>query len=594
MRVPVKGFTIDGEHSKDLDDALWIEENQFDRTTTISIHIADVSNYVELGSEIDKTAYSLTETVYFVRGNKPMIPRELAEDKLSLLPGEPRDTLTIECVFDEHDNLKSSRIFESVLVSKEKFSYAKADELLEPDSCHSLSEQMRLCNVWAQKLQLARKETGALSGIDLLLAKTCIDEDGRVVVYNFRSEQVVCEFMILANTIAAQTAVKGSIPFLYRNQCVKSITPPREKIADSVAGASEVTFLVGMLSNWFERATYNPYIIGHFALALNAYCHFTSPIRRYADLVNHRILKACLQNQPQPYTLSELEALAEHINTKKIELKEIAEERQKRRDEKATENTIKSQHLLDEMNQKDFSKVLKFGLLNSATAQIKTEIIRRLELKLLQPMDYCLLLFKANDKDLIQRALTAVAASPHIGITVLTMKCQIDADWAEYRWTVDSGKNSFNAWAIAVVSGEELTSVYPGQAQGKQDAKSLAAVEFLKAYVNSALVSPSERWIPPASVAPALEASCAPVIDVTDIENTNNHVGLLQEIADKSKQPLPVYSFEESEMSLFVCTCTTTWQGEKYTGQGIFNSKKGAKQLAAKSVLDALSPKILL
>ena len=84
---------------------------------------------------------------------------------------------------------------------------------------------MKLCNVWSQKLQLTRKKTGALSGIDLLLANTSIDEDGKIVVYNFRVEQVVSEFMILANIIVADTAAKGNLPFLYRNQAAKSIAP---------------------------------------------------------------------------------------------------------------------------------------------------------------------------------------------------------------------------------------------------------------------------------------------------------------------------------------------------------------------------------
>ncbi|ACB54409.1 putative exonuclease [Crocosphaera subtropica ATCC 51142] len=175
-REAVLGFTIDGETSKDLDDALWIEPKQ--SGAVVSVHISDVSAIIQPGSSLEANALSQVETRYLATKNKPMFPHELSEDKLSLLEDKLRLTVTIRITLDESANIKNTSLHLAHLTSLQRFSYSAADATLH-DPSSPFFQMLRYCELWAQKLAWKRQDVGAIGlsrvgGVNL-------DEEGRIL-----------------------------------------------------------------------------------------------------------------------------------------------------------------------------------------------------------------------------------------------------------------------------------------------------------------------------------------------------------------------------------------------------------------------------
>ena len=167
-----------------------------------------------------------------------------------------------------------------------------------------------------EEAEPAKTRQGSISWIEVGKGQY-LDEDGKLTSADkmrFHSQVIIMEMMVLANTAIANWLSERDIPALYRNHTAKTIAPGQDKILEALRVLGSEKAIRDRLTQYLNRAEYSSSLVGHFALNLGAYTHFTSPIRRLADLINHRIIKAELRGEASPYSKKELDTLAAHIN----------------------------------------------------------------------------------------------------------------------------------------------------------------------------------------------------------------------------------------------------------------------------------------
>jgi len=295
-RKEVRGLTIDGPRSLDLDDAIWLEKNGDDYIVHVSI--TDLS-IVKIDSYEDKNALRQGYTHYFSTGNRPLFPRKLSEKYLSLLEKKKRPTLTVSIPINENIEIGEAKIEQTFIRSYKKLSYEQAEKLMDSDDDPFLAEAYHL----SKKLFEKRRAEGALVYYDKNNDFTT-DEEGNIIILTeerkYNSHILIQEFMILANQAVAQFFVKNDITGLFRNHRAKRLAPDRNDLLIDLENTlaegnyNRINTFRNKLNLILERALYEPTVSGHYGLNLPVYLHFTSPIRRYADLVNHRQLVAFL------------------------------------------------------------------------------------------------------------------------------------------------------------------------------------------------------------------------------------------------------------------------------------------------------------
>lgn len=310
-------FTVDPADAKDHDDALSYRD-MGGGLVEVGVYIADVSRYVPCGGPVDVEAKERGTSVYLCDGVLPMLPQRLSEDLCSLLPDRDRLTLGIIFVMDRAARVKGREFISALVRSKARLSYEDAQAYLDgaPDG-GLLSGALRELAGLAGRLAEARAARGALS-LDVPEPEVHLDDRGMPTGITrekrLESHRIIEEFMLLANETVAAEAARRRIPFIYRNH-----PPPKEEKLEELAlklGEMGVRFAgrsvrVGrdleaplerisgerrralgsyLVLRAMERARYAPAPSLHFGLASERYCHFTSPIRRYPDLFNHRAL----------------------------------------------------------------------------------------------------------------------------------------------------------------------------------------------------------------------------------------------------------------------------------------------------------------
>lgn len=320
-------ITIDGDDSKDFDDAVSLE--MVDGNYQLGVHIADVGEYVKLGGVLDKEAFKRGTSVYFPNMVLPMLPEEISNGCCSLVEGEDRLTLSCIITLDGNGNTINHKICESVIKSTNRMTYNKVTKILQGDEklcleyAHlvpMLKNMEKLCLILERK----KKDKGSLD-FDIPEPKIIVDANSLEVISLIKrprtiSERIIEQFMVLANETVAEHFQKLKIPFVYRIH----EKPDMDKLRDfnefvSVLGLSldsinikpkDVAEFLAKLENHpmkevinrvllraMQKAKYSPECLGHFGLASTYYCHFTSPIRRYPDLTIHRIIKQYLRKQ---------------------------------------------------------------------------------------------------------------------------------------------------------------------------------------------------------------------------------------------------------------------------------------------------------
>ena len=325
-RLDLRGdtvITIDGEDSKDLDDAISLEVTDFGYR--LGVHIADVSNFVKQGSKLDKEAYLRGTSVYLVDRVVPMLPRVLSNGVCSLQPGV--DRLTLSCIMDinHKGEIFDYKISKSVIRSSERMTYKGVTDILEGRSSDFIDLHEMLFNMekLAMLMRGKRMAEGSLD-FDFPEAKIILDEDGKplsIEKYEITvSNLIIEEFMLAANRTVSEHMYWLGKPMMYRvhespddeklsnfakmahnfGYALKGMSNPHPKamqaILEECKGKPEERVLSTMLLRSLMKAKYSPENLGHFGLNAKFYCHFTSPIRRYPDLVVHRLLKEWLKN----------------------------------------------------------------------------------------------------------------------------------------------------------------------------------------------------------------------------------------------------------------------------------------------------------
>lgn len=318
-------FTIDGDDSRDFDDAVSLEKDA-DGNCILGVHIADVTHYVKDGSPLDKEALKRATSVYFPHKVIPMLPKKLSNGICSLNPDVDRLTLSVFMEIDSDGNIKSHRIAETVIHSVARMTYNNVNKIFAGDT--ALCEKYDFIvpvllemNTLAKKLSEKRKARGAID-FDFPEAKVICDDEGNPIDVKIDdrgdSHKLIESFMLAANETIAESAFWAELPFVYRvhespsnekltafNEFIKnfgyslkgkldseSIHPKDlQTIAEAVKGTTEELMISTVMLRSLMKAGYKDTNSGHFGLAARYYCHFTSPIRRYPDLMIHRILK---------------------------------------------------------------------------------------------------------------------------------------------------------------------------------------------------------------------------------------------------------------------------------------------------------------
>ena len=365
-------FTIDPFDAKDFDDALSVERLDGGRVR-LGVHIADVSHYVGWGSPADQDARMRATSVYLVDRVLPMLPEGLSNEVCSLVPGQPRRVFTVDVVLGPDFAVLGVDCHLGVIESKARLSYDQAQCHIDacirgqgsPEALRSLAacptpqgalplddaaherihDALGILNRFACARAKMREEAGGLD-FESAEAKVQLDQDGHPVdvVLRTKTAATACieEAMILANECVARRLLDTSTPGLFRvheppaADSLAALVPVLQEfgydkhvdLAQFVAGSPralrqvmrqaqgrpEHALVSALLLRAQQRAVYRPTCDGHYGLALEAYCHFTSPIRRYPDLVVHRMLRALLQGRGETYQAEcdSLPWLAEH------------------------------------------------------------------------------------------------------------------------------------------------------------------------------------------------------------------------------------------------------------------------------------------
>ncbi|MGG0237277.1 ribonuclease R [Bacillus rhizoplanae] len=386
--------TIDGADAKDLDDAVTVTKLE-NGNYKLGVHIADVSHYVTEGSAIDREAAERGTSIYLVDRVIPMIPHRLSNGICSLNPKVDRLTLSCEMEINDQGEVVSHEIFQSVIKTTERMTYSDVKQILDDEDEELMARYEPLVPMFQEMGKLAailrekRMRRGAID-FDFKEAKVLVDEEGKPtdVILRDRSvaEKLIEEFMLVANETVAEHFHWMNVPFMYRvhedpkedklERFFEFITNfgyavkgrgnevhPRalQQILEMVQGQPEEIVISTVMLRSMKQARYDAESIGHFGLSTEFYTHFTSPIRRYPDLIVHRLIRTYLingkvDNETQANWRENLPDIAEHSSN--MERRAVEAERE-------TDELKKAEYMLDKIGEEYdgmISSVTNFGL----------------------------------------------------------------------------------------------------------------------------------------------------------------------------------------------------------------------------------------
>lgn len=317
-------ITIDGEDTKDIDDAISLEMDK--NGYKLYVSIADVSHYVKEGKFLDSEALMRGNSVYLLDRVIPMIPHVLSNGMCSLNEGEDRLTLTCEISYDENGNILNHNIYESIINVEKRMTYNKVQDIFDKKDSESKNIDKMLYEMLTLS-RIIRKKRVARGAINFDIKETYIEVDEKLnpiavkEKVRLRAHDLIEDFMVAANEQVAEEFYYREIPFLYRthencdDEKIKSLIPifkslgvpftykqnmhPKEiqKLLSYVKDKPYSFVVMKLVLRSMSQAKYTVKPIGHFALASKYYTHFTSPIRRYSDLQIHRIIKEVLNGK---------------------------------------------------------------------------------------------------------------------------------------------------------------------------------------------------------------------------------------------------------------------------------------------------------
>lgn len=357
--------TIDGEDAKDLDDAVSLSME--DGLYKLGVHIADVTNYVQATSALDREAKKRGTSVYLVDRVVPMLPKALSNGICSLNAGE--DRLALSCIMwiDKNGTLRKHQIAETVIHVDRRMTYTEVDRILAKEDPELLLEYRECVPMFFMMKQLSdllrkrRRQRGAIS-FEFPECKILLNKNGKPIDIRIHERNaatdLIEDFMLQANETVAEEFCRHKIPFLYRSHenpeedrieevlsfiRRQGISAEKEKqeitpleiqaVQDQIKGHPMEPLISRLLLRSMKQARYTTQCIGHFGLAAPYYCHFTSPIRRYPDLQIHRIIKDCIRGRMNEEKAQEysafLDETAQHCSETERRAEEVERETEK-------------------------------------------------------------------------------------------------------------------------------------------------------------------------------------------------------------------------------------------------------------------------
>ena len=350
--------TIDGEDAKDLDDAISISKDG--ENYILGVHIADVTNYVQENSALDREAVKRGTSVYLVDRVIPMLPHTLSNGICSLNAGVDRLALSCIMTINEKGAVIDHTIAETVVRIDERMSYTSVKKILEEKDEAETTRYKELVPMFELMAELSgilrekRRQRGSID-FDFPETKMILDENGRPIdikPYDRNvATKIIEDFMLLANETVAEDYFWQEIPFVYRTHespdedkvkklatfinnfghslhiSNKEVRPKEiQKLLAKVEGTAEEALISRLALRSMKQAKYTPENTGHFGLAASYYCHFTSPIRRYPDLQIHRIIKENLRGRMNDDRRAHYDAILTEVAKKSSERERLAEE----------------------------------------------------------------------------------------------------------------------------------------------------------------------------------------------------------------------------------------------------------------------------
>ncbi|MCD8910070.1 ribonuclease R [Staphylococcus gallinarum] len=387
-------ITIDGADAKDLDDAISIKKLN-NGHTQLTVSIADVSYYVQEGSALDEEAYSRATSVYLVDRVIPMIPHRLSNGICSLNPDVDRLTLSCQMELNERGEVVKHEIFDSVIHSNYRMTYDEVNEIITDQNAATrnhyaeVTPMLDLAQDLSNRLINMRRRRGEID-FDINEAKVLVDKDGIPTEVQLRQrgegERLIESFMLAANETIAEHFNKLDVPFIYRvheqpksdrlRQFFDFITnfglmikgtgedihpSTLQKIQQEVEGQPEQMVISTMMLRSMQQAKYDDINLGHFGLSAEYYTHFTSPIRRYPDLIVHRLIrKYLIEKTMDNKTLNKWEDMLPEIaeHTSQRERRAIEAERD-------TDELKKAEYMIQHLGEEYegiISSVANFGM----------------------------------------------------------------------------------------------------------------------------------------------------------------------------------------------------------------------------------------
>lgn len=384
--------TIDGEDAKDLDDAVGVEKLP-NGNYLLGVHIADVCHYVTERSHLDNEAFKRGTSVYLVDRVIPMLPRRLSNGICSLNPQIERLTQSCDMEIDSKGKVVKYDVYESVIKTKERMTYKNVNKILtdkDPDTMERYKDLIPTFESMHELMQILGKRRATRGSIEFEFQETKIilDEKGKPVEIRPYdrgiSEQIIEEFMLVCNETIAEDMFWKEAPFVYRvhedpapekieafNEFIYNfgyhlkgadeIHPKAlQQLVEKIKGTREERIISTLMLRSLRKARYTSTNMGHFGLAAKYYCHFTSPIRRYPDLIIHRIIKEGLHGKLVGKRLAELhgklEQMADHCSIRE----RVAEEA-----ERDVEDLKKAEFMKERVGQEFegiISSVTSFGM----------------------------------------------------------------------------------------------------------------------------------------------------------------------------------------------------------------------------------------
>ena len=618
------GVMIDRPDAIDRDDAFAVR--RIDDGWEAYVHVAAAATQVAADDDLDRKARDRIRTRYLPDRVVPMLSSHI-EQQAALVEGATRATLRFGLRFGQDGELRTVQLAPAELRQAYQLSYSEAAAALG-DTKHRWHRMLSDAHALAGRLLAKRRVQGALA-VYAINHGWATDEEGNVVRLGVNERNagyvIVQELMIAANAAAARWSAERELPILYRNHRVSAVAPPRDQLLDDLrvaangdpggqpdpatpessslsdgnpaevppqngsdpggAGLEAVRQRLALIQ---RPAVYAPTIAGHYGLNLPAYTHATSPLRRYPDLVNQRILLAVSAGEPSPYSAHELEQLGEEIRSKLVEFRE-----QRAAEYRAAAKAETMRRVADtglrQSSADDLHKVVEAAVsAGEPTKELSTELIRRTEAGDLPLRDACsVLLFTEGNGwgSVRQTVLDWLEGEPAHAISLLTMYASI-ADRGQVRWKVENVGTSDGPAVFAASAGLGDEMSVRRLAGSKREAKQQAALAFVAQLAGHRdpsrdLAAPGAgRVMPPPSKLPEIPVEQNPTMTVYQLIQ----LGILVDVEWRFES---AGSPHDARHTCYV-NALDGRNDDELEANGSANTKASAKATAAKALLAQL------